>query len=339
MKRIFENRVTTEAKSWLGLLVKIAFSALVLAFIVWQLDFGALIVTLSTISGLAVATALAVAFGQAFISAQRLVMVVARFGVHFRLEDSFRLTLEGMFFSQTFISFLGGDALRIWRVRQLGLSTTDATSAIVLDRLIGILVNHVLLLVSLPWLLVIVTDGAVRPILVLLALSGIGGFGLILLIGSLRGRGGLLHRLRARIPVRRIAMLVVEASSVGRHFFTQYRQLGLILFVSAPIALVNMALFAIILLGMGVDASLAFRCVLFVPAIQEIAMLPVSIAGWGVREGAAVVAFGALGLPSHQALAASFAYGLVVAAISLLGGVLWVVDRRQIIAVSKDRGA
>ena len=68
---------------------------------------------------------------------------------------------------------------------------------------------------------------------------------------------------------------------------------------------------------------------LSVPAVLEIATLPISFAGWGVREGAAIVAFGTFGLPAHQALAASVAYGLAVFAASLLGA-LWLGDRREI---------
>jgi glycosyltransferase 2 family protein len=63
------------------------------------------------------------------------------------------------------------------------------------------------------------------------------------------------------------------------------------------------------------------------PAIMEIASLPISLAGWGVREGAAVVAFGALGLPAEQALGASLAFGLLLAAVSMIGGVLWLRRR------------
>lgn len=332
------DRVAAKPKGHLGLLLKIGMTLLILGLITWQLNIGLLIKTLSTISVVAVIAALFVAFTQAFLSAQRLVLVVARFGARFKLSESSRVTLEGMFFSQTFISFLGGDALRIWRIRRLGLPLTEATSTIVLDRLIGILVNHVLLLVSLPWLLTSITDNVVRLVLVFLALSGMGGFGLIILIAALRGRGGLLHRLRAKIPFRPLATLLVEASSVGRHFFMQYRQLVGVLAVSAVIAVANMAIFAIILLGMGLDVRLAFGCALLVPAVMEIAMLPISIAGWGVREGAAVVAFGTLGLPSHLALGASFAFGLIVLAVSLVGGVLWLADRRKMSEISMIEG-
>jgi hypothetical protein len=239
-----------------------------------------------------------------------------------------------MFFSQTFISFLGGDALRIWRVRRLGLPLTEATSAIVFDRLTGILVNHLFLLASTPWLLTVVDQQPIRIAIIFLALAGIGGFTLIFLLGFLRGRGGLLHSLRTRIAIKRIAILLVEASTVGRYFLGEYRQLAGIVLVSIWVAVANILFFAIILWGMGIDLSLAVACAVLVPAILEIAMLPISIAGWGVREGATVVAFGALGLPAHQAIGSSVAFGLMVAGVSLLGGVWWLADRREMALIS-----
>jgi uncharacterized membrane protein YbhN (UPF0104 family) len=137
----------------------VATSALILAIIAWQLDWRTVIQSLSSISAFAIGAAFLAALCQAGLAALRFVMVVARFGAKFRLAGSIRVTLEGMFFSQTFLSFLGGDALRIWRIKRLGLPLTEATSAVVFDRLTGIVVNHVLLLASLPWLLAVITDG------------------------------------------------------------------------------------------------------------------------------------------------------------------------------------
>ena len=316
-------------RKFIGLALKLGVPALILGVFAWQLDFRLVLRTLSTISPLAVMAAILLLLLQTLAAAQRLVMVVARFGAQFRLRDSFRVTLEGMFFSQTFISFLGGDALRIWRIRRLGLPLVEATSAVLLDRLIGVLVNHLFLLASLPWLLMVVTESSVKIALGVLGVSGVAGFALILALGLLRGRGGYLHRLRSYLPSRRLAILLVEASTVGRHLLTQHAQLARVIFVSTLLALANMFVFAILLCGMGIRPSLAVGCALLVPAVLEIAMLPISIAGWGLREGAAIVAFGAMGLPAHQALGASVAFGLVGAAVSLLGGVLWLADRRR----------
>jgi hypothetical protein len=67
-------------------------------------------------------------------------------------------------------------------------------------------------------------------------------------------------------------------------------------------------------------------------------MLPISFAGWGVRELGMVTAFGFVGVPAGQAGALSIAFGLVVLASALPGGLLWFVGgRRQ--GVAGGRGA
>lgn len=311
------------------LLAKVAITMLILAFLAWQLDFHSAFLTLSGIAPLAAICAVGVIVLQTVCTAERFVMVVARFSARMRLLDSFVVTVEGIFFSQTFLSFLGGDALRIWRVRRLGLSLGDATSAVLLDRLIGILVNHLFLLVTLPWLLGLIVDYRVRLVLIGLALAGVFGFAAIIALGFLRGRGGYLHRLRGRLQNRRLSVLLVEASSVGRHFFTDFGQLLRILLLTLLIAGANIAFFAVILIGMKVDVWLAIKCAVLVPAILEITMLPISFAGWGVREGAAILSFGALGLPASVAVGSSIAFGLTGTLMALLGGTAWMTDRQR----------
>ena len=317
-------------RGWLVTALRIAVTVAILGMFFWQLDFRSVARTLAAVSSSAIAAALLVMVAQSLLAALRLGLVVERFGVRFPLAELVRTTLEGMFFGQTFVSFLGGDALRIWRIRRFGLPLTDATAAVVLDRLIGICTNHLLLLATLPWLLVMLPDSSVKVALIVLALSGIGGFLLVLLIAAFDGRLDLRRRLSGTALASRVTTLVGEAATVGRHFFVRRRQLALICVVSCIVSAANAGVFVIVLTGMGIAPALALSCALLVPAILEIAMLPISIAGWGVREGAAVLGFAALGVPADQALGASLSYGLLTAAVSLLGGVLWLVDRRQI---------
>jgi hypothetical protein len=58
-------------------------------------------------------------------------------------------------------------------------------------------------------------------------------------------------------------------------------------------------------------------------------MLPVSVAGWGVRELAMVSAFGYVGVPDADALLMSLCFGLLILTISLPGGLLWLVTARS----------
>ncbi|PNQ96029.1 hypothetical protein C1S70_25715 [Azospirillum argentinense] len=53
------------------------------------------------------------------------------------------------------------------------------------------------------------------------------------------------------------------------------------------------------------------------------AALPISLNGWGVREGAFVAGFALYGLGATDALALSLMIGLSVTLSSLPGGLLW----------------
>jgi uncharacterized protein (TIRG00374 family) len=321
---------------WLIIALKIGITALILTLFVWQLDLRSTARALSTISPYAIVAAVIAVLAISLAAAARLVLVVAGFGRHFRLGDSYRVTLESMFFSQTFISFLGGDALRIWRIRRLGLPLAKASSAVILDRLIGTLVNHAFLLATLPWFLSSKASNPVKIILVLLAGTGVAGFALLVWLGYARGRIGILALLPAWIRAGAVGAFIMEASTLGRDLLASHRRLAWICGLSSFMTTANMLIFVFILSGMGVTVPLALGCALLVPAIVEIAMLPISLAGWGLREGAAVVAFGALGLPADQALGASIAFGLTLAAVSMLGGILWLVDRRQMTQISME---
>jgi len=61
-----------------------------------------------------------------------------------------------------------------------------------------------------------------------------------------------------------------------------------------------------------------------------LAMLPISVAGWGVREGAMVVAMGLLGVAREDALATSVLFGFAAAGSAIPGLLLWFIsDRNQ----------
>jgi len=67
-----------------------------------------------------------------------------------------------------------------------------------------------------------------------------------------------------------------------------------------------------------------------VPIALVVATLPVSIAGWGVREGAFVTALGLVGVAATDALLLGLATGFVQLAQGLVGGAFWVAGGPQL---------
>ena len=329
-------------------LLKLGLTLAILLVILVKADFRQIFATLALVAPLAVLVALVLAFLQVGVSAARLSLVVALYQRWLPFWDSLRVTLESAFFSQTFVSFFGGDALRIWRIRRCGLPLNQAASAVVLDRLIGVTVNHIFLLAALPWLLAEISDHALRIGLIALASAGVAGFALMLFLGACYGGEHGVAPLPSQLRSTNITRLLRDVATVGRHFLHPGAKLLMAAAASLVVVVINSLIFFVLLLGWKVPIGPAFGCALLIPAVMEIAMLPISIAGWGVREGMAIIAFAGFGVASSVALGSSLVFGLIVLAVGLVGGLLWLVDHREIgtlaaieveVAASKDAAA
>jgi uncharacterized protein (TIRG00374 family) len=75
-------------------------------------------------------------------------------------------------------------------------------------------------------------------------------------------------------------------------------------------------------LSIGVSLPL-LDSLLLVPPVMVVMLLPVTIGGWGLRESAMVIAFGAAGIAPDAGFAVSVLVGLVTMGVSLVGGVFW----------------
>lgn len=74
-------------------------------------------------------------------------------------------------------------------------------------------------------------------------------------------------------------------------------------------------------LGMNVGLSYFF---LFIPLTTAVAMLPISLSGLGIREGAFVFLFTKAGATQEQALTLSLMWFVIMALVSIIGGVEYV---------------
>jgi len=100
----------------------------------------------------------------------------------------------------------------------------------------------------------------------------------------------------------------------------------LILTASVLIHLLSILIVMIIAIGLGINVEFG-GFFLMVPLVTLIMVVPISIAGWGVREGVMVVGFGYLGVSPELALALSILYGLSILVVALPGGIIWMFKR------------
>ena len=82
----------------------------------------------------------------------------------------------------------------------------------------------------------------------------------------------------------------------------------------------------LVVMDLGLELSLmATLCLTSIAVLAT--MVPVSIAGWGVREAAMVLVFQQVGVGPEPALILSLFFGLLMVVISLPGGLIWVRTR------------
>jgi uncharacterized membrane protein YbhN (UPF0104 family) len=94
--------------------------------------------------------------------------------------------------------------------------------------------------------------------------------------------------------------------------------------VGLAVAIQFLVVVAIYLCARGMNIQLGFGAALMtIPAIMLVSMVPISFAGWGVREGAMIFGLGLIGIGATDALAVSVTFGLLQIVIGLPGGVLW----------------
>jgi hypothetical protein len=73
-----------------------------------------------------------------------------------------------------------------------------------------------------------------------------------------------------------------------------------------------------------------WQALLLVPPVMLIATIPISIAGWGVREKSLVMAFGYAGLSETDGFLVSVLFGLTMFVVGLAGGAVWLASREPV---------
>jgi len=261
---------------------------------------------------------IALYYVQLSIAALRFREFLGVFGIDFSFGRAVDTTLIGYFFSQTFISFVGGDAMRILRAGRYVASLQIPAKAVVLDRASGFASQVVLILLVLPFALPRMPEPAMRLSLLLLVGAAIGGAAAVVLVARLPGA---FRQFKIFGAVADIAGRVLHRISTPRGFAAFFGY-------SLAINLCNIFLFFTFGTALGINLEF-LDCLVLLPPVFFISMLPISVSGWGVREGAAIIALGVAGVAASDALAISVSYGLGLILISLPGGALWLFGRRK----------
>lgn len=256
---------------------------------------------------------------QLVVSGMRWYYISRVLAMRLGMGEAVRLMLIGHFFSQTLPSGVGGDAVRIWLVSRSGTALGQAISSVFCDRILGLALLLVLIAGTMPFY----PARAASPELwkTLPTILGVLLSGLVL--GVMFGPAVLWP-----FKVFRIGKAGHQlALDLRRIFFGSRMSAGLAaLGIAVHVGVVVTAFALARALGVSIDF---LDCVAVIPPVMLAAVLPISVAGWGVREGAMVVSLGWLNVPADAALAISISFGLLQLLLAVPGGAIWAFSTRR----------
>lgn len=302
-----------------GMLAKFAVSAVLIFLLLRGHNLHGLIDQIGAVDRKALVVAAVCYAAVALPSALRWSIVVASMGRRLAFRQALPIVLIGYFFNLTLISSIGGDIVRIWKAYRAGLPSGIAASSVIIERLAQVLAHFLIIAASIPLLFARIPNTFIRAAVVVLVLLGAVGFAALLTLD------------RWPAPLQKLLSFGAFAQ-----FAKYFRRVLLVPATAVPVVFLGFVnqmttVVVVAILSGGLHLPVGFvDCLIIAPAAFLLTAVPVSIAGWGVREGAFIVGFSYVGLASADALSLSLLFGLLNTAVRLPGALIWLAmpDKR-----------
>ncbi|MEI9805528.1 MAG: lysylphosphatidylglycerol synthase transmembrane domain-containing protein [Pseudolabrys sp.] len=296
-------------------MAKAAVSALLLYLSLRRVDLSHIGERLSALDPRWIGFVLIVLCVQIPLGALRWREIVETCGAKLSAALALQYSFIGIFFSQVLPSTVGGDAVRIWLLARGGAGWPTAIYSVLIDRVVGVSALAMIVVGCLPWTLELVQNPAARGALAVIGFGALAGAAIFLALGLPQ-----LNMLDRWWPTRHLAI----ASRMAWRLCQSSSGLRVAVLMFAIHLLTVLSAWGC---ARAAHASTDFTQVLFLfLPVMLIATVPISIAGWGVRESAMVLAFSYAGLPESDGLIVSILYGATTLAVGALGGIVWVAS-------------
>ena len=299
--------------------LKFSISFSLLFYLFNRTQFSAIKDSLEQVSLPLVFVAISLLFLQCLAGSFRWCVVTKSIARSVPIWTSFKIILLGNFFNQFLPSSAGGDIMRVWYVRSIGLSTRMSIATILIDRLLALLALGALITITFPITYYLVDDSLFR--------LSIFGSGILIFILFF-----LIYYAR-KIPRKYYGYKITEyirKFSDATHLILKERRTAILLLsLSMIMHLISGAVVYLIAISLGVKVGL-LACLMLTQPVLLLTVIPVSIAGWGVREVGLIAVLSFVGVDNDNAFLVSIVFGILLIFISLPGAIVWVFKNQML---------
>lgn len=290
--------------------IKVLISIGIVGFIIYKIDFSSVLDLMLQAQPLYLVSALALLIASQLVAAYRWKLIMELLDYPHPLSFYIKSYFKGALFNQLLPTSIGGDAYRVAEVKAQGGQTREAFYGVFIDRIVGLIGLLVITLFAGIFSKGLFPEHIFYTINGLIAVAFLGFFVLL-----------ALHKIQW-LEKFAITKLFYDLSHRFRRVYKTPKRISQQLSLSILIHL--LAMFAIFGIGhsVGINEPIATYLVIIPPAIL-LTILPISFAGWGVREGALIVLFMMIGVEQTHVLAMSLLFGILLIIAALPGLVFY----------------
>lgn len=223
-----------------------------------------------------------------------------------RSDFYMRSYFKGSFFNQGLPTSIGGDAVRVLDVAGNGHRKRDAFIGVFIDRVLGLSGLLILNLIANYFLPELLPDNLFFMIN-LIVIAGLFGFISFVYI----------HKIKT-LNKGRVLNYILRVSEQLNKILHDKRSIFFHLIIGVLIHLFSIINIYLIGKSVGLEYDLLTMAVV-VPPVILLTLIPISLAGWGIREGAMIGIFGLIGAAQANVLSMSILYGIILIIASLPG--------------------
>jgi len=301
--------------------VKLLVSGGLLAYFLSRIHIERFVHTFATADYSYIGLALVVYLCCQVISALRWFTLARPLGIETPFIEMLRYYLIGMFFNLFAPGTVGGDVSRVYYLVQDEQADANGRSVTTVHAMISVLMDRAIGMVVLVWIgaagLLLFPDYAVPHTVRTVTLLFASG----LLIAVL-----LIPLLRRFLPEGG-PPLVVKLRLALRSYRTQWRALTDAALLSVLVHLIQAWMHVLMGRALGLDVPFSF-CIIVYPLVGTFSAIPITLNGLGLREGGYLYLLAVIGIGSEKGVAFGLLLFLIVALDSLIGGVLFLLQRQ-----------
>lgn len=288
---------------------KLLFSGLALWWGLSQVDFKNLQMVFKELPLNIYAFAFLVLCFSISLNGLRLYFIAKKLNMNQSFKFLHQITWIGIFFNQLLPGGIGGDAYRIYTLSK-NSNGILSSAAIIWDRILGIICMGLL---SSTFLLVINLPQPIRIISTIIYSS------LLLVVIALS--------LFIKYPILQKYKLVTNLWKIFATAKLLVKSPFVLIATSLVLALVNFAVFYFLIITLKIPLNFAESSVLFTLSLVVV-LIPISISGWGLREGFLTAYFATLGLPSEMGFTLGVLQGLLMLLTGSIGAVFYLFAKK-----------